>query len=357
MKQILNYNIHNILKFQIASNKWHDIARNLNLPFSFFEIKDKLNNPDIILNVGKFTPSNKGCYFIDHKYHIKQNYFYCKDSDGRVSWEVEIFGFEDGNTVINFDSKFLGPESLIFPHLLLPQEMILKPMIAYKLSQKGFFLVHAGGVSRENYAYIFAGRGGSGKTSLILDFVNSGYKYLGDDWVILNKEKRVLCFPVNLGQFSFSKKTGILVTESHSSFLDKIRFLWYLHYLPNYDNVPLVKSSYLKALFLVSKANNPTANVKLTNTKEATSILLSNNIAEYMTSPSIMGRNFGRFYTYMLAYSFVFPNNKIARYWNGLGTKLKEIVKGIPIYEIRMARKCNFNEIKRFIEESMRCTL
>lgn len=68
--------------------------RDLNLEFSFFEV-DAIGNPDIILNIGKFTPSNNDCYLIDHKYHIKENYLYCKDFSGKAKWEVEILGFEE----------------------------------------------------------------------------------------------------------------------------------------------------------------------------------------------------------------------------------------------------------------------
>ena len=94
MKEALNYNLHDILQFQIARDKKRDFMRDLNLEFSFFEV-DAIGNPDIILNIGKFTPSNNDCYLIDHKYHIKENYLYCKDFSGKAKWEVEILGFEE----------------------------------------------------------------------------------------------------------------------------------------------------------------------------------------------------------------------------------------------------------------------
>jgi hypothetical protein len=344
-----NYNIHNILNFQINVIKQDRILKGLSSPFSFFEIKDEIKKPDIILNIGKFVPSNNDCYVVDHKYHIKANYFYCKDLKGRVIWEVEIFGFEDGKTIINFDSKFLGPEVFFFPKSFLAQEMVLRPVITYKLIQKGYFLIHAGGINYNSSAYIFAGRGGSNKTAIILDFIKSGFDYLGDDWVILGSDK-VLCFPLHLGQFSFSAKTGRFPTESDSNFSDKIHY--YLWRSTDYNNVPIVQSSSLKTLFLLSKTNSPNEaiHIKTLNPKEATKRLISNSMAEEMVGVTIMGRNFNNFHNYMLAYSFIFPDSHIATYWEKLEVGLSAILEKASVYELKVPKVYNesiFNQIKK----------
>lgn len=85
MKQTWNYNIHNILKFKIMKEKRRlDLIRDINLPLSFFEV-EQIDEPDIILNIGKFTPFNNECYLIDHnKYYVKENYLYVDDSAGRA---------------------------------------------------------------------------------------------------------------------------------------------------------------------------------------------------------------------------------------------------------------------------------
>ena len=68
MKQVLNYNVHDILRFQITRDNKYNL-RDVSRMFSCFQV-DRVDNPDIILNIGKFTPSNNDCYFIDYKYHI-----------------------------------------------------------------------------------------------------------------------------------------------------------------------------------------------------------------------------------------------------------------------------------------------
>jgi len=257
----LNYNIHNILKFHVCMNKQYSIVRNLNLPFSFFEVKEDIDDPDITINIGKFTPSNENCHIVDHKYYIKRNYFYCKDLEGRVRWEVEILGFENGKAVINFNGGALGPEFLFLN--LIAQELLLIPMLIYKLSQKRYYLIHAGAVSKENYGRVFVGRGGSSKTEIIVDFVKSGFDYLGDDWIIISKN-RVLSFPKNLSAFLFSIKRGFFPTESFSSVMDKIRYFIYSqkNLTFNDETLRISDSAILKTVYFISKTKTTKTLIK-----------------------------------------------------------------------------------------------
>ena len=185
-KEILNYNIHNILRFKMVVNRRLGLMRLLNPEYSFFEV-NRIEDPDIILNIDKFTPSNDNCYLIDNKYHIKDNYFYCKDSEGKAKWEVEILGFEDGKTTINFDGTVFGLQSILIPEFL-SQSLLLRPLIEYKLAKKGYFLIHSGAISKDNHAYLLEGRGGAFKTTLAMDFVRrKGFDFFSDDRVIIHK--------------------------------------------------------------------------------------------------------------------------------------------------------------------------
>ena len=104
MKQVLNYNIHNILKFQITLNQKFSLIDYLNIEHRFFEV-DSVDKPDIILNIGKFKPSNEDCYVVDSKYYITDNYFYCKDSYKIAKWGFEMSGFESGDTKIQISTN------------------------------------------------------------------------------------------------------------------------------------------------------------------------------------------------------------------------------------------------------------
>ena len=156
MVQTINYNLHDILKFKIIRDKGYGLRDLINLKFSFFEV-DNVDNPDIILNIGKFTPSNENCYLVDHKYYIKENYFHCRDSEGKAEWEVEILGFEDEATIINFNGRVKGFQSFMNPDFIA-QNFLLR-LIEYKLGIKGYLFAHSAGISKNEQAYVFAWKG------------------------------------------------------------------------------------------------------------------------------------------------------------------------------------------------------
>lgn len=214
MKQTLGYNVHDILKFQINWDKRYDFGDLFSLKFASFRV-ESVANPDITLNIGRFTPSNSNCYVIDHKYYIKDNYFYCRDSDGKASWEVEIAGLEQGDTTINFNiARRFQPQpiDLIYVPLFLPQAFLLR-IIDYRLSTMGYFLAHAGAVAKDDQAYLLCGRAGCFKTTLCMEFVRrAGFTWLGDDRVIMHQGK-VLGFPMNSSMFEFM--TRHLPDETH----------------------------------------------------------------------------------------------------------------------------------------------
>lgn len=354
MKQILNYRIHNILEIQIQRTRKFDLLRDIDLELHPFRVEN-ITDPDVIFNIGKFTPSNNDCYIVDQKYYVKENYLYCEDLLGNVKWKVEIFGFEKGKTIVNFDYSTLRLKSLI-SHLSI-ETFLLKPIIWYKLSEKGYYMIHAAGVSKNGQAYIFPGRGGSFKTTLVKDFIKkAGFNYLGDDFVILHRNN-VLSFPTYLPLFSFvySNKKG-----EHLSIIDKVKFivhLWVGRY-GRYSNIPVDKSATLKSIFFVSKINkDKKISIKELSLKEAIDKLIENNKMEIQSAPDFLSDfSFGPYYTYMLAYSYVFPNSLVAKCWDSLKENLESILKNIPIYEIELPKKYNssiFQYIyKRILEVS-----
>jgi len=333
MKQTLNYNIHNILKIKIVRDKKKDFLKDLNLPFSYFETEEEIDNPDIILNIGKFTPSNNDCYIVDYNYYIKDNYIYCKDFGGTARWEMEIFGFEEGRTVINYDGKVFGKES--FYPFYLPQNFILLPLIEYKLAQKNYFLIHAAGISdKEGNAYILIGRPGSFKSTLTMDFVRrEGFNWLGDERVIISGDK-ILSFPTLLITFNF--KCKYLTSEEFGGLLDKIRFIKYLYHNSNYKNcnIKIEKISKLKFLFFISRTNSKIFQKEVIPIEEAIDKLVENNRAEMILQ---------QFYKYMLAYSFIFPESQIARYLDYLRQNLRTIITNKIMLSIEIPQKYNLN--------------
>lgn len=344
MIQNLNYNIHDILKFKITRGRRHGLRDLINLKFSFFEVED-IDSPDITLNIGKFTPLNENGYLVDHKYYVKENYFYCKDSEGKAKWEVEITGFEDGNTTINFDGGVTGLQSIINPDFIA-QNLLLR-IIEYKIGRKGYFLAHSAGISKNGQAYVLAGRGGTFKTSLCMDFVRrAGFEFLGDDHVIVHKDL-VFNFPMSLKVFGFM--CDHLPTEDSWNISNKTRFAKYL-----WDNkgkkdnlIKVGEQSKLKNLIFIVRTNKEKIVKKDLSLKEAVDKLITNNRLEDFISLGGMGINSGPHFKYTLAYSYIFPDSRIARQREESGTMLRNILENAPIYEIEIPNDYSLDTFKR----------
>lgn len=361
MRQVQNYNIHDILKFRMCSDRKFGFRALQNLRFSCFEV-EQVEKPDIVLNIGKFTPSNENCYLVDHKYHIRDNYFYCRDSEGKVGWEVEIKGLEQGDTVINLhlSKQFQKqPADLLRIPLFFPQAFLLR-IIEHKLSTTGYFLTHSAAVSKDNQAYLLSGRAGGFKTSLCMDFIRrGGFTCLGDDRVILQQD-RVFGFPINSAIFEFMVKR--LPDETHFGLLKQVQFAaGYIRGKYGKGGGNEAKSGKLKALLLITRSNGaktskqvnfePIPQSSLQQIVE--SILISNRLEDFlgMGMPGF-GISSGPFLRYMLAYSFVFPDSLVATWERDMARILRNILEDIPVYRVEIPPDYSpdiFDQVHQFI--------
>ena len=65
--------------------------------------------------------------------------------------------------------------------------------------------LHAGAVSKDGNAFIFAGAGNVGKTSIVLNLLKEGYEYLSDDWLLIGGDK-VYSLPKPIHVFDYNLK-------------------------------------------------------------------------------------------------------------------------------------------------------
>jgi hypothetical protein len=325
------------------------LLKGLNFPLAYFEVNDEINDPDIILNIGKFTPSNNNCYLVDHKYHIKENYFYCKDSNGKARWEVEIDGFEHSPTVINFNGKMQRRYRILAPDIL-PQDSILLPIIELLLGEKGFLLTHSGGIVEEGKAIILLGRSGNLKTTIIMDAVKHNHKILGDERLILHASdsSKAYVFPI------FSQILDYTLENFNDEYMSIIKKLLLFKNLrrersPN-SHVWQREPVNIKTIYLLKRKSTGNNNIGIHSIAKDRAIqkIIANNKAEIYGSsiPSIVAKR--NFMAYMTAYSFVFPDSQIAKYWENIKKGLEEMLNNIPIYEIESPQEYSFNGYQSF---------
>lgn len=65
---------------------------------------------------------------------------------------------------------------------------MVQVMLVELLQNIGCFTIHAGGVSGHQGAHLWSGPSGSGKTTQILRLANAGWRFLGDDQVLLERD-------------------------------------------------------------------------------------------------------------------------------------------------------------------------
>ena len=321
------YNIHDIVKFKIVSKAgpfaWQ--FNNIYDNYKGFE-SGGIDTPNFTVYLGKFTPSNQDCYIADSKYYIKEDYFYCKhDSYKFANWEFEMSGFDSGHTEVRISSNIPGYISV--------SGFIIDFLIHYKMNDRGYPLVHAAGISRNNRGFLFAGGSKAGKTTIALHFLEKGFGLLGDDFVIISNGgmqsfiRPSSMFTYNLPtavKKSFGKRDRISLGSRY--LLSKITagYITMFMRLNAEDMFPnsLVDKSELGAVFLLMPQQE--FHLEKIGKDELITHLVTNQKLQLLF-----------FDKYILEYSYFFPDSKLSAYWDKYEENLARNLGGnIPYYKI-----------------------
>lgn len=339
------YSVHDIVTFKIIGKVglldrlfkgWWDV-----------ELRDfesvKMANPDFTVHFGKFTPHNQDCYFLDNKYYVKENYLYCKDSYRYIKWELEMSGFEQNNMEVRLNCNLPGK--------MFISDLIINHLIWLKLNEKGYPIIHGSGVSKDGRAYIFAGQGASGKSSIALNLIERGFKLLGDHFVILNNGY-VMSYPSPLHIMSFNITPPV---KENMSLKDKVFF---------YSNELLFKLAgrgtatkiNVKGIF----PNSLEGKVKLHSIFllqpkekfEAERIGRENLINHLVMNQKL--ESLPSFIKYMVEYSYLFPQSNMGAYWEHYEENLRRAIPpGVEIHKLEVPRRYDaktLNEILKKVE-------
>jgi hypothetical protein len=328
------YSIHGIVTFKIV-NEAHLLSwqfNNIYNAYKNFEI-EKSDELDFIIYLGKFTPSNQGCYIINNKYYVREDYFFCKrDSYKFANWSFEMSGFEDGASTVRLSSNPLG--------YLFMSGFVIDFLIQYKLNEKGFSIVHASCVSKSDMGFLFAARSGGGKTTFAMNFLEKGFNLLGDNFIILHQGKALSYFsPINIFTYNlapivkrnFGTKNKIILdlkelfykaTQGYIKIFTKINPREIFPHLT-------VDETKLNVVFLLIPKEDLW--IQKIDKKELCDHLVSNQKLDALL-----------FHEYISEYSYMFPKSKLATYWNSYRENLDKNLRGkISLYKVEIPRKPN----------------
>ncbi len=349
-----HYDIHGLVALTIRRKVNRDFVPEISKPFRYFQVESLNREPEIILEIGDFRPNNEGCYLVDHKYFVRENYLYCVDAYKNAHWHMEIEGFEHGPTHIRFSYSYRDIKQVIAPDMF-PQALLLKQIISYHLLRKGYFLAHGAATSRNGKAVLLFGRGGTYKTTLLMNLLRGDNNWLpmGDDIVIIGNG-RVFSFPVFSGFFAFRYK--YLDTE-HLSFISRIQMLLYLL---TYKSNSLVFLDESQLGWLIRCDLGSSENVSLEKSRLDLSV---SQLVKVSTTEDHSSYNIGHisaYPRYVEAYSYIFPDNDVTSRWDSTYSSMLTQSKSEHSYTLKLPnspQKEHFDKAVQTIEEMITAQL
>lgn len=333
-RESLYYDIHGLLGIQVNRVAARELVKDINQPLSYFAT-GIIKKPDIVLNIGEFTPDNGHCDVVDHKIYVKKNYLYSSDFIGKTKCSVEIAGLESSTTTINVWCELKKLHKWLIPDLIA-QNVFLRPIIDFKLVQKNILSIHAAGYAKDDKAVILSGRGGAFKTTLVMDMIRHyGYHFVGEDRLLLGEGGHVYAYPVYHKLFTYRLKK--METENYQR-LDKLKYFLFQRSQGEHPDYIADHSSLQAICSIVKYGKTRMASSQISKADMVEKMVMSQKM-ENINSPGIMGINDGKIYEYFCGYAYRFPDSQIASYWNDYSDLLSRCLTEDTYKEIGIPKK------------------
>ncbi len=263
--------------------------------------------PDMRVIIGGFEPDLTGCTRLDDVWWVKQGYLCHSGEQYKLGarWAFDVSGLDGGMIEVRIAANWLGRPFIT--------GKIMDAFIFYLLQQRGCSLLHASAVAGDGEAFVFAARGGGGKTTLALAAAfQNGMAFMGDNFVIL-KDGIVYSYLSDLNMFGYNLHPR--VWENLTAF-ERTRFrLWAL--------VHRLTLGYIKVFSAVSplrflpwacdSAQLKKLNLMRTSDGYSCAPLLREDLISCMTSN--MKLEFFSFVRHAAAYACRFPESALATLW------------------------------------------
>ena len=309
---ISRYNIHGFCTVDIIDHSGLVIETMLDVQHRYqcFRVDhDPAVAPDLRVTIGNFKPYTAGCTQLDDMWWIKEGYLYHDGETYKMGarWSFDVSGLDGGMLELRIAANTLGRPFIA--------GKIMDAFIFYLLQQRGCSLLHASEVAHDGEAFVFAARGGGGKTTLALAAAfQNGMAFMGDNFVIL-KNGIVYSYLSDLNMFGYNLHPR--VWENLTRF-EKARFR-------ALAVVYRLTSGYIKIFSSVSplrflqgslcdSARMKKLNMMRTYDSYSCAPLLKEDLIPCMTSN--MKLEFFSFVRHAAAYACLFPDSSLAKIWD-----------------------------------------
>ena len=326
-----DYDIHGILSFTAEgkSNLLDGFLQGWDIELRGLQSAGG-DNPDLVVTLGGFTPDHRGCTILDDKYCIRRDYLHClEDRDSYARWQLQICGFEQSETRVDIRPNLLGKT-------LIP-ELLVNPLVWYKLNEKGSPVVHGSAVSKDGRAYVFAGRGASGKSTIAISLIEKGFKLVSDHFVVLSDGDVLrLAAPFHLMDFNLVPVIRDNMNAKHKALFFSRQLLRRLtgrrlatKVFPE-DVLPeglVADRAELHSVYLLLPRDG--LRVEQIDREEMVRHLVANQKLESFP-----------FIKYMMEYAYLFPDGAVASYWSRYEDNLRRALQRVDrFYKVEVPRR------------------
>ena len=183
--KILFYNLHDIIC----------VKSDIDLGLPYFQCEESFKETDLIINTVDYKPINKKKY-----QRVASGLYYSETEDSivsnmsilglKVSWEIRNILSSGTELRVSKSYIFLSKYILVSPISSVHNLMGLFLMVLQiKMLLKNYSFLIGGCTVLNGKNIIFTGTGGSGKTLLTVNFVETyGADFMSDDFLIINQD-------------------------------------------------------------------------------------------------------------------------------------------------------------------------
>ena len=328
------FNIHGLLTIKLERLRAHPLDNYLLRALGQYAVDAIHAPPDLKIRINPASSlelCRPDTTIVDNYWYVNEHKIAARETHKGGAWLAEIEHLDTpGKTcLVTVHTNHLG--RMVYP------SGIIYPLIRLLLNLRGVADVHGASVSKEGKGYLFAGRSGAGKTVTAINFIQQGYHLLGDDESWLHDEK-VLSYlaPINI-RYTYNPEETLGVKLSlrqhlavqSKKWLAKLsggRVTLFTRFSPEQFKCRVAKRACLRKAYVLMASNHFAIEHDIEPAGFIRQLVVNNQF-------EMRG-----FEGYRLAYTHVYPETRLADYWELHARNLARSLNGVACHRILVPR-------------------
>jgi hypothetical protein len=326
--------IHGILRLEASGED--SLVRCVERELEGHLVSEKFSDePGLSVRFGPFdAPSGSGLF-------IDKNIIFAQESYKGARWRVKMEGMEGDRLKMFFQGNALSRMIVV--------KRVIEPALRYLMDIRGYPMVHSACLVRDGQGVLAAAKGGGGKTTLLLNWLEDGNPFFSDDFTIVSQEKlfsyitplrlgfRNLIESPSLGKLPFKDKLEIVFrTLARHILLKKVRLAYKAGAKKIFPGARVFSGAKLHAVILIRSRSGRFSMTGISPKETAGELAAIDREEMY------------RFPSYLSAYAEKFPDSPASGFFEAHREKLESALKNIPCFELHMPDRWDENDWNKF---------